>query len=104
MDRPAWDEMRARAMIGATVVIGVTHRGINTETHEQVFGIVRSADATYGFEIELDGSRCGDTYWLPPHIDSFVPAEPGEYRLRATGEIVVNPAFLATWTIEPPTA
>jgi hypothetical protein len=91
-------------MIGATVVIGITHRGTKSDTYEQVFGIVRSVDATYGFEIELDGSRCGDTYWLPPQIDYFTPAEPGQYRLRSTGETVENPAFLATWTIEPPLA
>ena len=101
MDRPAWNEARARAMIGATVLIEITHRGTRSETHEEVFGIVRSVDARHGFEIELDGSRCGDTYWLPPDIDSFTPAEPGEHRLRSTGETVVNPAFLVTWTIEP---
>jgi len=91
-------------MIGATVVIGITHRGTKSDTYEQVFGIVRSANATHGFEIELDGSRCGDTYWLPPQIDSFVQAEPGEYELHLTGETVENPDFLATWTIEPPLA
>ena len=41
----------------------------------------------------------GTDFTLPPDLRSTKPAKPGEYRLRSTGEIVVNPDFLSTWTI-----
>jgi hypothetical protein len=37
---------------------------------------------------------------LPPEPDAFDEAVPGEYRLRSTGEVVVNPAFTTSWTVE----
>jgi hypothetical protein len=33
---------------------------------------------------------------------AFQPAPPGEYRLKSTGEIVVDPDLLSTWTIRRP--
>jgi len=44
----------------------------------------------------------GEEIWLPPDFDSYHPADPGEYRLRSTGEVVVNPDYTATWTVWPP--
>jgi hypothetical protein len=101
-DRPQWDEARARAMIGSHVLIGVTRIGPQGARQEQMFGTVKSVDAAGGFEIALDGSRMGETYWLPPDIAAFQTAEPGEYRLRSTGETVVNPDYIATWIIDEP--
>jgi len=36
---------------------------------------------------------------LPPDLRSLKPAPAGEYRLRATGEIVRDPDYLATWVV-----
>jgi hypothetical protein len=101
-DRPEWDEGRVQRIVGSHVLIGVTRARPDGDSFEQVFGMVKSADPVRGFEIELDGTRKGGVYWLPPHIDAFHPAAPGEYRLRSTGETVVNPDYLATWIVEPP--
>jgi len=101
-DRPEWDDGRARSMVGSLVVIGLTRANPDGDTFEQMLGTLKSADHDKGFEIELDGSRKGGVYWLPPHLDAFQQAAPGEYRLRSTGEIVVNPDYLATWIVEPP--
>jgi hypothetical protein len=98
--RPAWDDARAQAMVGSHVLVGLTRIGPTGDRYEQMFGTVRSASAATGFEIELAGSRKGETYWLPPHIDAFESAPPGEYRLKSTGEVVLDPDYLATWTIE----
>lgn len=38
---------------------------------------------------------------LPPHREAFEGAEEGEYRLRATGEVVVNPDLFAKFRIRP---
>jgi hypothetical protein len=101
-ERPPWDDARARAMIGSHVLVGLTRTSAKGETREQMFGTVRSVDPSTGFEIALDGSRKGQTYWLPPQFDVFKTAEPGSYRLRSTGEVVENPDYLASWTVEPP--
>jgi hypothetical protein len=37
----------------------------------------------------------GQRVSLPPQLQE---AEPGEYRLRATGEVVVDPDYFARWT------
>ncbi len=101
-DRPAWDQERASKLIGARVLIGLTHKRPEGPELEQMFGRVRSAIAGKGIEVVLEGARAGETYWLPPHPAAFFPAAPGEYRLRSTGELVIDPDFLTTWDIEPP--
>ena len=37
---------------------------------------------------------------LPPDITAIEVAAKGEYYLKSTGEIVVNPDYVAIWTIE----
>jgi hypothetical protein len=39
---------------------------------------------------------------LPPEPEAYEHAAPGEYRLRSTGEVVVDPDFLAVWTVQAP--
>lgn len=101
--RPAWDQERASKLVGARVLIGLTRMRSDGSDLEQMFGRVRSASADEGFEVELEGARAGETYWLPPHVDAFDPVEPGEYRLRSSGEVVINPDFITTWVVEAPT-
>ena len=45
----------------------------------------------------------GEVLTLPPNPDAFTDAKPGIYRLRSTGEEVVDPDLTTVWTIrEPP--
>ena len=59
----------------------------------------------WGTEIEANEKRIlvrlndGEILGLPPDLSSTRIAPPGEYRLRSTGEIVVNPDYLTTWNI-----
>ncbi len=97
--RPAWDQKGAEALRGCSVLIGITRASAESLEQEQMFGVITSANARDGFEVALQGSRNGEVYWLPPDVRNFFPAQPGEYRLRSTGEVVVNPDFTTTWTI-----
>ncbi|MFN8075956.1 MAG: hypothetical protein U0Q15_11120 [Kineosporiaceae bacterium] len=36
---------------------------------------------------------------IPADEEAFRPADPGTYRLHGTGEVVVNPDVLTTWTV-----
>ncbi len=103
-DRPAWDAEFAQSLLGKTVIIGLTYntRAGDVDRQEQLYGIVRSTDPRTGIEVELAGRRFGETYWLPPQTSNFQRADPGNYRLRATGEEVINPDYITTWVINPP--
>ena len=44
----------------------------------------------------------GRTFVLPGDPCWVVPASPGEYRLRSTGQVVKDPNYIAKLTIEQP--
>lgn len=58
-------------------------------------GIIAGASAK-GIVIRLS---TGSNYNLPPDFDAINEAPPGEYKFRSTGDVVVNPDFMTTWTI-----
>jgi hypothetical protein len=66
---------------------------------QQVFGRVLSATPRGGISLRLEGRRTGERYALPPDTRSFRKAKPGEYRLHATGEVVVNPDYTVTFSV-----
>jgi hypothetical protein len=98
---PAWDEEVAAALMGALVIIGLTHLDADGVfvSQEQYFGRVIAVDRNHSITLRLDGSRDEQEYVLPPQTSAFHKAEPGEYRLRSTGEIVWNPDFTTNWTV-----
>ena len=97
--KPEWDECLAGRLLGAVVLVGITRITASGETQEQFYGTVDRADAG-GIDLILSGSRTGETFWLPPDPRAFYAAQPGSYRLRETGEVVENPDYTCTWTIE----
>lgn len=103
-NRPPFDEAYAKSLIGKSVLIGLTYYDHNDQflEQQQVHGIIVSADQSKGFVVELRGERQGETFKLPPDVRPFSDAHPGEYRLRSTGEVVINPDLLATWIIRKP--
>jgi hypothetical protein len=102
-DRPHWDEEFSVALIGSRVLVGVTHVASDGSCRqEQMFGIVACVDRENGVTLVLEGTRSGERFVLPPHLESFHPAAPGEYRLRSTGEFVVDPEYTSSWTVQAP--
>ena len=104
--RPPFDSTFARNLIGKLVLVDITYQDRRGETkrHEQIFGKVVSADARDEIRVALAGVRAGEIKWLPPSTDAFQVAPKGKYRLRSTGEVVVDPDFLAQWTSTQPDA
>jgi hypothetical protein len=102
--RPPWDEELARELVGSLVLVGVTRLNAAGEQIEQIqfYGRVASADPTRGIKLKLEGEREGQIYTLPPHAQAFQRAKPGHYRLRSTGEVVIDPDFTTSWTINEP--
>lgn len=97
---PEWSDDFAEKLLGSVVLVGITRRSVSGDTLEQFYGTVVRAGAE-GIDLTLSGSRSGENFFLPPHPQAFLPAQPGSYRLRDTGEVVENPDFTTTWTVEP---
>jgi hypothetical protein len=93
-----WNETRAQAMIGKRVLVGITLVTEQGKVVRQMFGTIACVDR-HGIEIALEGAHAGKTARLPPDLGSFHFAGPGEFLLRETGEILVEPDFVSTWTI-----
>jgi hypothetical protein len=90
-------------MINKHIIVGITmkdHDGTFLEQKQMHGDIIRINDKE-GIVIKLHNS---DTeYSLPPYLDSVQVAPEGEYRFTSTGEIVVNPDLMTSWTITRPT-
>jgi hypothetical protein len=61
---------------------------------EQFHGLIVEADQE---GLVLERPDTGSRIVLPPQIQV---APPGDYRLRATGEVVSDPDYLATWKFD----
>ncbi len=95
--RPAYNDL-----IGKTILIGITYLDNSEVEIEKIqfWGTVTYADKQRGIVIKK--ANDGKDFVLPPDITAISPANPGKYRLRSTGEVIVNPDLLTTWTIKKP--
>ena len=97
-----WDAALAQTLPGQLVLVGLAYFDVDSEApfeQQQLFGRVVFADPREGIVLSLQGRRAGERFCLPPDLRSFRKAAPGEYRLRSTGEVVVNPDFTVTFSI-----
>ena len=82
------------SFIGKRLLVGITYQTEEGDflSREQFLGIIVEA----GEEgIIVERADNGKRLSLPPELQK---AEPGEYRLRASGEVVVDPDYFARWT------
>ena len=100
--RELFDDDLAHQLVGKSLLIGVIHvdHAGRELRRSQIFGRVVVADRLRGICVLQD--QDGEEKWLPPDTRGIKLARPGEYRNRATGELVVNPDFLASWTFTEP--
>jgi hypothetical protein len=95
------DEEFAAELVGTHLLVGLTHldQAGNVLHQEQFHGTVIRASMEEGVILVDADSR---EHRVPLDREAFTPADPGEYRLRSTGEVVVDPTWLTTWTVRPP--
>ena len=95
------DDRFAAELVGTDVLAGITtvDRAGKVLGQWQFHGTVVRASIEHGVII-VDAQ--GQEHSLPLDRRAYEPAEPGEYRLRSTGEVVEDPAWLTTWTVHPP--
>jgi hypothetical protein len=76
----------------------VDHAG-KVKERRQFHGQVVQASAADGVTlVDSDGASTG----CPFDPAAYEPAEPGEYELRSTGQVVVDPTWLTKWIVSPP--
>lgn len=99
-DRLPYWPAKAESLVGKRVLVGLTFVNAQDEAVEQTqyHGVIESADEHDGFAVRR--ADTGEVEWLPPDLRAFETAARGEYRLRSTGEVVVDPDLLTAWTIE----
>ncbi len=92
------DDAKAARVIGKHALVGLTYVNADGTVRKQVqlHGRITAVDETK-MTMRLHGSD--EEFTLPPYPEGFKPAEPGEYTLRTTGEVVVNPDLLGSLTI-----
>jgi len=92
------DEDPAEAYLGKLLLIGLSILDEDDVLLErfETYGPIVVADAQQIVIEKADGSG---RYAIPPVYDSLEEAEPGDYRLRSSGETVSNPDFTASFDI-----
>ena len=90
-------EITFESIIGKTIIVGITYIGKeeNVIKMSQYVGKIIEADENQGIVIEEKNSK--EILAIPPQLSSIEIAKPGEYKLKSTGEIVVDPDLLSTW-------
>jgi hypothetical protein len=97
---PQFDEELAQTYVGRTIIIGLTYldNAGNLVEERQLHGTI-SAVRGDGVRIALAGRHAGQTWNMPPDLGNLHEAPAGAYRLRETGEVIVDPDPMTTWTI-----
>jgi hypothetical protein len=96
--------MYGQDYLGKRVLVGISYyqkKGDAQELvkREQFLGKIIQVNYSKGINLEL---KNGEEYCLPPDITMLEPAEPMEYHLKSTGEVVINPDYLSVWTVTIP--
>lgn len=87
-------------IIGKTLLIGLSYYNSENKLirQRQYYGTVTVSNRTK-ILVRLGNGRM---FRLPPDLSSTKVAPPGEYCLKSTGEVVIAPDYLTTWSIFMP--
>jgi hypothetical protein len=96
------DETLAASFIGKRLLIGLTYVDHEEKPVEQRQLHGRIVRITPGEGVVVVLGDSGEEFKLPPDLRSFRVAPSGEYRLRSTGEVVVDPDLTCTWVTKKP--
>jgi len=97
-----FDPKQAEKMLGKTVLVSLTCMNDfgDLEAFEQFAGPIVRIDNEDGLVV-LRGDT-NEEFSIPPDLDHYLPAKPGDYKLAESETIISNPDFLVEWDIYPP--
>lgn len=86
------------SLIDKILLIGITLLDKEGELIDQIqtYGPIIRVDAD-GVVIARNGTR--SEFTIPPDFEHITEAQPGEYSLRSTGEVVIDPDYISSWTV-----
>ncbi len=87
--------------VGKHLLISLTYldRAGEVKHKVQMHGIITRINEAI---IAVERQDNGEEFTIPADMDALRAAAEGEYRLKPSGEVVVNPDYLAVWTIAEP--
>jgi hypothetical protein len=90
-----------RDLLGKSVLVGITYLDDNDQviSQYQFHGRIESLDDDM---VHVRVASSGEDFTLPPDPSAFIRAKPGNYRLRSSGDVVVDPDFTSVWTVSAP--
>lgn len=86
-----------KTIIGKTIIVGITYMDKEEKIIKmiQYYGKIITADKEQGIVIKDSVSK--EIFAVPPELSAIKIATPGEYILKSTGRVILNPDFLTTW-------
>jgi hypothetical protein len=96
--------MQLEELLLKTCVVGVSYFDLNGELmkQNQYCGQVVKVDAENGIAITLrhtDPAVATADFIVPPNLDAWFKAPPGQYRHAPSGVDMENPDYLVTWNV-----
>ena len=86
-----------KLMKNRSIIVGLTYiYKDNSISHRVQFSAVISGLDNRGLIIKKNN---GEEFILPPDMSAYQKAPEGEYTIKTTGEVVINPDYMTTWTI-----
>lgn len=100
---PDFDKSIGDGYLGKYILVDITYRDAQGKElrRVQLHGDIKSASAE-GILVALRGVKEGETWNMPPSLESMVPAKRGRYTLESTGEVIEDPDFIVTWSMTEP--
>lgn len=93
------DQDKANTMLGKIVLAGITYLDAdgNALEQQQYAGEILRINEEEG--VVLSSLIDDEELFLPPHLDHYKVAEPGDYTLRSIDFTVTDPDYLCTWDV-----
>lgn len=90
------DRMTHSDYLNRVVLVGASWVNEKDQVVRQreFYGTIESVDSGRGIDLRLPD---GELFTLPPYTAALLPADPGEYTLRSTREVIQNPDYLVVW-------
>lgn len=94
------DENKIKGLLYKYVIIGLSYIDKDESVIEtvQLHGRVMRINSTEGIVVQREDKQ--EEYKLPLDFGAFLPAQSGEYKLNTTGEIIVDPDYVSSWSIQ----
>ena len=96
--KPLFNVEESQALIGKKVLVGRTYRDPNGQQTERrhYYGIVTHVTERGIF---LKNPTSGEMLDMPPDLRGYKSAPPGEYTVKDTGEVVVDPDLIGEFIV-----